>query len=568
MRRLVLTMTAVAALGAVQVLGAETPFSFVGVAHAEALSSFWQNKIKKLATNIDKSRQNLAANGDALRGDAFKANQFKGRIENYANSLSKAPPSTDPIMAAAQERLALLRSEFNAMMAGGAAPAPAAAAAPAQAAPAAPAASTATQTPAASAPAASPAASNVRPLVSGERVRVKKLIRDMGNVLGAITTEGPSLYQDPAEYNAAVKRFTQFTDALKKYPQADDPDVKAARETYMALRGKLVPELARGEEQQKILGDVFGNLRAIENRDADAPVPPRLQPPFTEADVKRWADASRIARDAAQKDYKYIQDIAPIAYLPDFTKSGRKAEFGGKDLPRILGNAENRYKSTLAGYGIAQRNIETALEQMQNQILDPHAGMHAEELARIRKTFDDMIPVAQSAVYLEGGLGRPTEEAEKGVEAIRTQRAEFEAGREAAIDAVRMPEPVSTDAERLAIAKQILETERYEFGEYGPIILNTKEILEKSREESEIEIDDVDFFGGEIRMSGTKETTTWTWEEFQFATVLREPGTDLWRITYIKPKKFTSGASTTPIGNWISGGVVETDLIREENIGK
>ncbi len=561
MRSVVLAMTAVAVLGMVQVTG--TPLSLIGVAHADALPSVWQNKVKKLAASIDKSRQTLAANADTFTGDAFRAKQFQGRIDNFASSLARVPASDDPLLADAKQRLSLLQSEFTALQAGGAAPA-----ASGQPAPAAPAAAAATPAPAASAPAPAPAAGNVRPLVSGERVRVKKLTRDMSNVLGAITTEGPSLFQDPLEYNAAVKRFTQFTDALKKYPQADDPDVQAARETYLALRAKLVPELERGAEQQKILGDVFGNLRAIENRDTTAPVPPRLQPPFTEADVKQWADASRIARDAAQKDYKYIQDIAPIAYLPDFTKSGRKAEFGGKDLPRILSNAENRYKSALAGYGIAQRNIEATLEQMQNQILPPSAGMHADELARIRKTFDDMIPVAQSAVYLESGLGRPTEEAEKSVEALRAQRAEFKAGREAAIDAVRMPEPVSTDADRLAIAKEILETERYGFGEYGPIILNTKEILEKSREESEIEIDDVDFFGGEIRMSGTKETTTWTWEEFQFATALREPGTDLWRITYIKPKKFTSGASTTPIGSWISGGVVETDLIREENIGK
>jgi len=130
-----------------------------------------------------------------------------------------------------------------------------------------------------------------------------------------------------------------------------------------------------------------------------------------------------------------------------------------------------------------------------------------------------------------------------------------------------MPEAVSTDAERLAIAKDVLERPKYNFGDHGPIILNTKEILEKERKESEIEIDDVDVFGGEIRMSGTKETTVWKWKEFQFATTLKDEN-GLWRITYIKPKFFTSGASTTPLNSWISGGVVEGDLIREENIGK
>ena len=455
--------------------------------------------------------------------------------------------------------LAALEAEFAAAKGGAPASEPASAAAvPAET----------TTTAATPAPAPIAPASDVRPLVSGERVRVKKLTRDMTNVLGSITTEGPSLYQDPLEYNAAVKRFGQFTDALKKYPQADDPDVKTARETYLKLRAALQAELTRGEEQYDILGDVPANLRALQNRDKEFPIPDALSPPFDEAQVKTWLAASRIAREAAKKDYKYITDIQPIAYLPDFTKSGRKAEFGSKDLPRLAKMAENRYDKANNGYGLIKQKIKSALRELDQQVETPTARTSKEAQMRHRWAFGKMVPIAESAVTLERVLGRSTEEAEAGVAAIEARAKAYEATFQAAIDSTRMPKPVSTDADRLAIAKDVLERPKYEFGAHGPIILNTAEILDKERKESEIEIDDVDVFGGEIRMSGTKETTVWKWKEFQFATALKEKDSDLWRIYYIKPMFFTSGASTTPLNQWISGGVVEGELIREEHVGK
>lgn len=556
-------LIAALALGAVDYVAQGTPLAGVQIVQAQSLPAVWQNKAKKLAQNINKTRQSFASNAADVLGDQFKTDQFVKRIENYRSSLAKIPQADDPNLTAATEQLALLEQEFKAAQSGGgtAAAAPAPAPAPATPAPS----TTTTETPAPAAPAA---ASNVRPLVSGERVRVKKMTRDMTNVLGEIKTEGPSLYQDPLEYNAAVKRFTQFTDTLKKYPQADDPDVQAARGTYLKLREVLQAELARGKAQYDILGDVPGNLRALQSRDKEFPIPAPLVPPFTEADVEKWLAASRIARDAAKKDYKYIQDITPIAYLPKYTKSGRRAEFGAQDLPRLAKMTENRYQKANNGYSLIKTKIKSALRELDQQVQTPTARTGGAELHRHRHSLEKMIPIAESAITLERVLGKPTDDAEAALAAIRERRTAYEATREAAIDEVRMPKPVSTDPERLAIAKDVVSRPKYKFGEHGPIILNTAEILEKERKESEIEIDDVDVYGGEIRMSGTQETTVWKWKEFQFATALKEDGTDLWRIYYIKPKYFTSGASTTPLNSWISGGVVEGEFIREENIGK
>lgn len=549
-----------------QLLAGNSPLSMTRSAQAQDLSASLQHKIKKLTQTISKSRNSLASQSATLTNDDFKLKQFGQRIDSYASGLRKYPANTDPVYQAALAELQMLQAEFAAVKSGNSTPPqPTTAQTPGTPAASSSTSSAASNTSRESAPAAT--ADNIRPLVSGERVRVQKLIRDMTNVYGSITTEGPSLYQDPLEYNAAVKRFTQFSEALKKYPQAEDPDVKQARETYLQLRTALKAELDRGKQQWQTLGDVMANLRAVQNRDNEMRIPDALEPPFHKDAVEQWLAASRTARNTAKKDYEYIQAITPIAYLPEFTKSGRKAEFGSKDLPRLLRLTENRYKRANGGYLVIKQNIKSALQQLDQQLEEPTAGTSNADLARHRKAFDDMIPIAESLVNLESVLGKPATEADAAVTAIRERRIAYEAQREASIDQVRMPTALSTDPERLAIAKEVLERPKYGFGTHGPIILNTKDILEKERKQSEIEIDDVDFFGGEIRMSGTKETTVWKWKEFQFATALKEEDGQ-WRIYYIKPKLFTSGASTTPLNSWISGAVVEGDLIREENIGK
>ncbi|RZV46566.1 MAG: hypothetical protein EX258_09870 [Sphingomonadaceae bacterium] len=205
---------------------------------------------------------------------------------------------------------------------------------------------------------------------------------------------------------------------------------------------------------------------------------------------------------------------------------------------------------------------------MENKVQAPTARTNAVDAARHREALDQMVVVAESAVHLERGLNRPSDEPEKIVADLRERRANYDLQREQAIDAVRMPKSVSTDKKMLAIAKEVVEKPRYEFGAHGPIILNTAKMTEHAKKESEIEIDKVDTFGGKLQLSGTQETTIYKWTEFQFATVLKEEDSDLWRIYYIKPKFFTSGGSTTPLNEWISGGVVEGELIREENISK
>ncbi|MDA0339570.1 MAG: hypothetical protein O2910_06990, partial [Proteobacteria bacterium] len=66
-------------------------------------------------------------------------------------------------------------------------------------------------------------------------------------------------------------------------------------------------------------------------------------------------------------------------------------------------------------------------------------------------------------------------------------------------------------------------------------------------------------------LSGTETTWTYKWREFKFATPIKETGSDNWHIWWITAKKYSSGAESTPIGRWISGGATKGSLILKDN---
>ena len=534
----------------------------MGGAAAQELSSSLQFKVKKVTAQIAQMRSSLAANGAALAGDDFKRNQFGDRVASFRDGLARYPANSDPAFAAAMAELEALEAEFAALGTG--APAPEA---PTQAAaepsPAAASGETATAAPAAPPPPAEP---EVRPLVSGERVRVKRLTRDIQGLLDDLVTEGPSHLQSAEVVERYKSRMGQFSEALKRYPQVDDPDVQAARKAYVSLREALAAEFERAKGQRQALGDVFARLRVIEGRDAEYPVPDPLEPPFDEAAARAWLDAGSKARTAAEFDWKQLLEIAPLAYLPKETITGRSPEFAAGDLDRLGRIVQSRATRVQETYSQTVAKIDRRLAVLENKTGTPTARSSLEGMAEDRAALEAMIPVAASRVVLEGVLGRPTEEAEAAVATLRERLVAFDVAREAAIDATRMPEPGMTDPELLAIAEEVVGRPRYEFGEHGPIVIVSEKVSEGEREDTEIEIDDVDVgSSGDIKMSGTKTTYFYKWRQFQFATPLREPGSDLWRIWYINARFYEKGAPTTPIGEWVSWSPVDGALIREEN---
>lgn len=423
-------------------------------------------------------------------------------------------------------------------------------------------------------------AGDVRPLVSGERVRVKKLTRDIESTIQTLDQGGVAPFQDPGYVQKWQARIEHYRQSLAKYPQTNDPDVQDAAAKLAQLEKMMAFGTKEAAKQESELGDVQAILAAIEQSLRDNPPPAWLPAPFTDEEAQKWARAAAIAEQTARKAIAELQRIAPTAHLPVNQGTVQQgAPYDKQDLRRLsslangivadVGEAVKRTADTLKyQYDAQKEELEYYRE------LDPDDATHrmkhflAEEAQeRIYSGLDKQLALAESVLAYQRVLGKePAPHTVARVEEIAALRGAYAKKRIKALGESRLPEPESTDGERLAIAERILAEPRYEFGEHGPVVLTTEDIVVREKEVSRAEVKDVDVsMSGTITLSGTETKWRYKWQEFKFATPLKEPGTDKWYIWWIVAKKFSSGGSRTPIGEWISGSATKGDLILEEN---
>jgi hypothetical protein len=128
----------------------------------------------------------------------------------------------------------------------------------------------------------------------------------------------------------------------------------------------------------------------------------------------------------------------------------------------------------------------------------------------IRKSRD----IANSSIYLEKALKRKPQLAQQTLAKQDEVEQRFQQNRKIALQSSRLPEAKSTDSGRIEIARQILQNPKYEFGEFGPIVLTTDTIIEREKKSSEVEFDKAELtIGGDIKLSGTETTWTYKWME-------------------------------------------------------
>lgn len=418
----------------------------------------------------------------------------------------------------------------------------------------------------------------VRSLVSGERVRLTKMARDIASVADSLVIKGPSSLQDPKNIAARKKRLVQFQNALTRYPQLDDPDVKLARKAYQDLRQKLLTELNRAKEQLVELGNVQQRLAKLDANSKSYPLPKLLKIPFNEEDTKAWVKAGSNARTVAEHNLKELKQIAPIAYLPKNIGTPQTGSpYDADDIKRLNYKATKTYKDVQNGYQALADKLKNKLNQIDNDVLsrfqeNPDSDKRWIFIGEGRKDqamklFDESLPIAQSSIYLETALGREAKQALTMVEKINAAKEDFIQKMEIALNTSKLPEPKSNDKRLLAIAKQILEKPKYEFGKHAKIIITSSEVIERERKDSELKIDDTQVtLGGDIKMSGTETTWTYKWKEFKFSTALKETKNDDWYIWWITAKNFSSGGLRTPLNQWVSGKASKGNLILEKNI--
>ncbi len=419
-----------------------------------------------------------------------------------------------------------------------------------------------------------------RPLVSGERVRVKKLARDMESAMQTLNQGGVAPFQDPAYVQKWQQTVEKFRAALKKYPQTDDPDIRAGVAKLAELENMVAFGIREADKQKAELGDVQAILASVENSLRTHRAPQWLPPPFSEKEVADWVKNAALAQQTAKKALAEIQRIAPTANLPINPGTVQQgAPYDKHDLDRLQSFANSILSDVEGALGETVATLKTRFADQDGSLayyrdLDPANEKHrmtaflAEGVeAEIYGGLDRHLAFARSVVAYQRAFGKePTAASTARVDEIMALREAYAEKRSQAIGASKLPEPKSTDAERIAIAEQILAEPRYEFGRHGPVVLTTKDIVERQKTLSRAEIKDVDVsLSGNITLSGTETTWNYAWREFKFATPIKESDADTWYIWWITAKNFSSGWERTPIGEWVSGAATKGDLILEKN---
>lgn len=415
-----------------------------------------------------------------------------------------------------------------------------------------------------------------RDLVSGERVRVKKMTRDMKNVQDSIVTKGPSHFQDAAVIAKFKKRFGQFNQALTKYPQVNDPDVAAARTAYKSLASALSAEFARAKKQLAELGNVQVRLKLIESNGRKYAVPKPLSLPFTAPQAKAWVKASSEARTVAEHNNKELAKIAPLAYLPKnrgTVQSG--APYDSDDISRLSRWADKMFKSVQSGYKTTADTLESKMTQIEEEVDRrwkdaPDSDkrwtfLKPDQIEQADTLFASGIDMANASIALETALGRSTKRADGLISKVEKAKTDFAVNQKIALNTSRLPKPVSKNKKQVKLAKKILAIPRYEFGTHGPVVLTTKKITEHERKDSEVNFTDAEFhLSGDITLKGTETTWTYKWKEFKFATPIQDED-GKWYVWWIIARNYSSGSSVTPMNQWISGKATKGNQILKKN---
>ena len=424
------------------------------------------------------------------------------------------------------------------------------------------------------------AQAEVEPLVSGQRVQVKRLTRSMASVRESLVTSGPSHFQHPETFQKLKKRFDQFTEALNRYPQVEDPDVIAMRNEYQTLRQALNTEYRRAAEQQQKLGDVQARLATLQQNFVDYPIPALPEIPFDKAQAESWVQASSNARTVADHTVQQLADIIELAYLPKNPGTPQNGSpYDKDDVSRLLRFAQETQNKVQTNYASLNNTLQSQMQQLEAEIRtrwqeNPDSDKRwlftaDDQEEQAMAVYDRAIGTAQSSLFLEQALSRPTDSAENLIGLAELAKVQFLENKRIAIDTARLPEPASTDPMMLDIARNILATPSYEIGETGPVVLTTDSIVERERKDSEIDIDDAELtLSGDLKLSGTETTWTYKWQEFRFAVPILNKDAGDWHIWWFTAKNYSSGDSNTPLNRWLSGKRTKGVPILPENFPK
>lgn len=312
-------------------------------------------------------------------------------------------------------------------------------------------------------------------------------------------------------------------------------------------------------DNDKAMADIQAALKKIDGGLQKRKVPRPIYPPFEDGQIEKWLDDATKARQVAKISLDTLPKLAKANLGSNSGTVSQGAPYDNNDVQRMMRFAKSQLQASNKSNATMSKAMSDGLNGYANEMQYYKGPTAKENFARLRR-------YGEAALTIETGLGNNGTKAAdflKDLAGYENKLAETELK---ALEGFKLPKPKSKDKKRLKAAKAILETKKYGFGKYGPIVLTTEKIVERERKDKEIEVEDIDIsIHGEATWSGTETVWTYKWDEFKFVVPIKEDDSNDWYMWTITAKKFSSGGERTPIGKWVSGKSYKGSRILKKN---
>jgi len=338
--------------------------------------------------------------------------------------------------------------------------------------------------------------------------------------------------------------------------------------TLSILLMGYTPAFAQQDKAQMILvqsdtdqamSDIRLALAKIDKALQANPIPRPIYPPFEEGQIEKWiADADK-GRRTAKASLEYLPKFAKVDLGNSPGTVSQGAAYDNSDVQRMLRYANSQLQASNKSYTDMSKAMSDGLVGYSNEMQYYKGPSAKENFARLRA-------YGEAALAIEQGLDKDASKQKAFLASLSEYESKLAQAENDALENFKLPKPKSKDKSRLKAAKAILETKKYGFGEYGPIVLTTEDIVDRERKDKEINVEDVDVsLGGDVTWSGTETVWTYKWKEFKFVVPIKEDASDDWYMWTITAKKFSSGGSKTPLNKWVSGKAYKGSKILRKN---
>lgn len=340
---------------------------------------------------------------------------------------------------------------------------------------------------------------------------------------------------------------------------ADHPNVKIVAENLENHRKLFQVGVDRVAADAKTAPEIRAKLDVLFDKYSDEDFPTRIEPPYSEGQVRAWArELHRRRTELLPADLEWLRSVSGNVVVGANRFLSVESNLTGSVQLRleesqryVVESLDGRARDGVEFAGWILETDTKDRDQVLNRILGK--GRFDENMARLREAAHF---VAMAGI-MDGELAR--KDAPDRAQQTKRIDAAIVRLRELArltLSEVRLPKSASEDPELLKIAAETLKKEDYGVGAWKRLVINAP-LKEQTRREAWLD-------PGTVRATIT--FYDYVWEEFQVTTVEEVDG-ELWLFANTL-KRYSSGDRTTPVGRWILSRRFELTPILAENLDR